>query len=375
MSNKNYYDILGVSKTAEENDIKKAYKRLAIKYHPDRNKGDKVSEEKFKEVKEAYEILSDRKKRDMYDQYGHSAFTQSGYSDTSDFSSSSDFSDVFGDIFGDIFSSQKKKKYTKGSDILYNMELNLEEVAKGISKEFKINVIHKCSVCYGSGCKPGTKRKLCNTCRGTGNLKTRQGFFTIQQTCPTCNGEGNLIGDICYICRGSGTERSIKSIFVKIPAGINNNDRIRLSGKGNYSINSSIPGDLYINIKIKKHPIFNRENNNLYCEIPINFSLAALGGEIEVPTLSGGIKLNIPPETQTGQLFRIKNKGIKFIKSNNYGDLLCRVLVETPINLNKYQRKLLYDLGLTLLNSKQINNPKTKSFFDRVRKFFDKLTN
>ncbi len=374
MSGKNYYDILGVSKTAENIDIKRAYKRLAIKYHPDRNKGDKISEEKFKEIKEAYEILSDSKKRSMYDQYGHSAFTQSGYSHDNDFHNSSDFSDIFGDIFGDIFSSKKSKSSNKNLDVLYSVNLSLEEVAKGISKKIKVYIIQKCSICKGSGCKPGTQRKLCSTCRGTGNLKTSQGFFTIQQTCPSCKGERYIINDICYICRGSGTEKSFKNIFVKIPAGINNGDRIRLVGKGNYSGNSHF-GDLYIEIKINKHPIFVREKNDLYCEVPINFSLAALGGEIKVPTLDGGIKLNIPSETQTGKLFRIRNKGIKFINSNYYGDLLCRVLVETPINLNKYQRKLLYNLGLTLIGSENINNPKTKSFFDRVKKFFDNLTN
>ncbi len=374
MSNKNYYDILGVSKTAEYIDIKRAYKRLAIKYHPDRNRGNKIFEEKFKEIKEAYEILSDKKKRAMYDQYGHSAFKENvGYNDYTDFNSSSDFSDVFGDIFGDIFNSEKKKSSSKGSDILYNLELNLEEVIKGVSKEFKVNLIQKCSVCYGSGCKPGTQRKLCNVCKGKGNLKTRQGFFTIQQTCPNCNGSGYVIGDFCYLCKGSGTERTLKSIFIRIPAGINDNDRIRLSGKGNYD--GDIPGDLYIKIRVKKHPIFTREKNNLYCEVPINFSLAALGGEINVPTLDGYIKLYIPSETQTGKLFRIKNKGIRFIKSNNYGDLLCKILVETPVNLNKYQKKLLYKLSLTLSDNKNINNPKTKSFFDGVKKFFNNLTN
>ncbi len=374
MSDKNYYDILGVSKTSNNIDIKKAYKRLAIRYHPDRNRGDKASEEKFKEIKEAYEVLSDEKKRSMYDQYGHSAFTQSGYSHDNDFNTTSDFSDIFGDIFGDIFTSKKKRSSNKNLDILYGINLSLEEVAKGISKKFKINVIQKCNVCHGSGCKPGTKRKLCNTCKGTGNLKTSQGFFTIQQTCPSCHGQCYIVSNVCYICRGSGTENTSKNIFVKIPAGINDNDRIRLVGKGNYSIDGNF-GDLYIKVKVNKHPIFIRKKNDLYCEVPISFSLAALGGEIKVPTLDGGIKLYIPPETQTGKLFRIKSKGIKFINSNYYGDLLCKVLIETPVNLNKYQRKLLYDLGQTLLSNENINNPKTKSFFDRVKIFFDNLTN
>ncbi len=380
MSNKDYYDILGVSKTAKERDIKKAYKRLAIKYHPDRNRGDKNSEEKFKEVKEAYEILSDKNKRSMYDQYGHS-FNQENYSSgftSSDFdvnvSSGSDFSDIFGDVFGDIFGSKKKKSNSKkGSDILYDMELNLEEVLKGVYKEIEFNIIQKCSVCHGNGCRPGTKRNVCSTCKGSGSLKTRQGFFTIQQTCPSCNGECYIINNFCYICRGSGTEKSLKKIFVKIPPGVDNNDRIRVPGKGNCGNYGLSPGDLYIRIKIKKHNIFTRENNNLYCEIPINFSMAALGGDIEIPTLDGKIRFKIPPETQTGRLFRIKNKGIKYIRNNRYGDLLCRVFIETPVNLNNYQKKILRDLEISLNKNNIINNPKSNNFFISIKKFFDNL--
>ncbi len=374
MNKKDYYEILGISKSANNIDIKKAYKRLAMRYHPDRNKGDKSCEEKFKKIKEAYEVLSDKKKRSMYDQYGHTDFNQNnGYNDfTSGFSSSADFGDIFGDVFGDIFGSRKSKsKKNVGSDIYCNVDLTLEEVLKGISKKIKVFVMQKCSICKGNGCRPGTNRKLCNVCNGNGNIKTSQGFFTIQQTCPSCNGECYIIKNICYICRGSGTEKVSKNFFVKIPCGVKNNDQIRIVGKGNYGGIDSIPGDLYIKIKIKKHHIFSRDKNDLYCEVPINFSMAALGGVIEIPTLENSIKIRIPPETQTGKIFRIKNKGIKSYNSNIYGDLLCKVFIETPVNLNKYQKKLLYDFGVSISSSNNRNNPKCKNFFDNIKKFFN----
>ncbi len=374
MLNKDYYDILGIKKNAEINEIKRAYKRLAIKYHPDRNKGDKISEEKFKEIKQAYEILSDNKKRSMYDQYGHSAFNQDSYSSgfSSDFSSNNDFSDIFGDVFSDIFGSKKKKnnKSKVGSDVLYEMELSLEEVFKGISKKISLNIIDKCSICNGSGCRPGTKRKTCHSCNGSGVINTRQGFFTIQQTCNTCNGYTYVIDDVCYICRGSGTNNIIKKIFIKIPIGVDNNDRIRVIGKGNYGGYDSKYGDLYIKIKVKNHPIFTRNKNDLYCKLPINFTIAALGGYIEIPYLDNKIRFKIPKETQSGKLFRIKNKGIKSYKYNKNGDLLCKIVIETPINLNKYQKNLLYKFGLSL-DKNNNNNPKYKKFLTYIKNFFN----
>ncbi len=375
MSKKDYYTILGISKTAGNFDIKRAYKRLAIKYHPDRNKGNKVFEEKFKEIKEAYEVLSDPKKRSVYDQYGHNAFNQDNSGFASGFSGSGDFGDIFGDVFGDIFGSRKKTSDSKGSDVSYDMELDLEDAVKGISRKIKVSIMQKCSVCYGSGARSGTKRKLCSTCNGSGNLHMRQGFFSVQQTCPNCNGSCYIIDNPCYVCHGSGVERSLKELLVKIPAGINTGDKICLSKEGNCGDFGKFPGNLYIKIKVKKHNIFNREDNNLYCEVPINFSMAALGGKIEIPSLNGKLKLRIPPETQTGRLFRIKNKGVKSVNNDFYGDLLCKVFVETPINLNDYQRKLLYDLGFSLTgnNNGGKNNPKSKSFFDRVKKFLSNL--
>ncbi len=382
MQKKDYYKILGISKDASLIDIKKSYKRLAIKYHPDRNKGSKYCEERFKEIKEAYEILSDNNKRSMYDQYGHTAFNNSdSYDDsvfTSSFTSSGDFSDIFGDVFGDIFGNKKNKNkssvHNKGTDVNCDILLNLEDVIYGVSKNISINVIQKCSLCNGTGCRTGYNRKICHLCKGSGNLKTKQGFFTVQQTCPNCNGECYIIDNPCYICKGEGVEKCTKNIIVKIPAGVNDGDKVRLAGKGNLGSYGKNPGDLYINIKLKKHAIFSRSGNNLYCKIPINFSIAALGGIIEVPTLEGNINFKIPSETQTGKIFIIKNKGIKSLNSNLKGDLLCKVFVETPINLNKYQKKLLYDLGFSLNNNNENNNPKSKNFFDKVKRFFKNFT-
>ncbi len=374
MEKKDYYKILGVNNKSTTFEIKKAYKRLAIKYHPDRNKGDKLYEEKFKEIKEAYEVLSDSKKRSMYDQYGHVDNTDT--SDfTADFSTTSDLGDIFGDVFGDIFGTKKSKSNKKGTDVQYDINLTLEDVLNGVNKQIQIYIMQKCSLCHGSGCRSGYEKKICNICKGTGRLQIRQGFFTLQQTCHNCNGECYIISDPCYICKGEGIEKTLKTIIVKIPAGVDNNDRIKLVGKGNCGSFGCNPGDLYICVKVKKHNIFNREGNNLYCNVPINFSLAALGGVIEVPTLLGNIKLKIPPETQTGKLFRIRNRGIKFLKKNMWGDLFCRVYIETPVNLNKYQKKLLYNLGFSLTgNNKEINNPKSTNFINKVKKFFSNLT-
>ncbi len=374
MSNKDYYDILGISKKANNQEIKRAYKRLAIKYHPDRNKGNKIYEEKFKEIQKAYEILSDTKKRSMYDQYGHTSFNEDNYTDFT--YTSNDFSDIFGDVFGDIFKSKKNKKYSNnniGSDVLYKISITLEEVIKGVSKKIGVNLIQKCSICNGTGCKSGTSRKVCNTCNGNGNIHIKQGFFTIQQTCPSCNGECYIIENVCYICRGSGTEKVYKNFSIKIPSGINDGDNIRIIGKGNYGGYNSKCGDLYIKIKVKKHSIFKRFNNDLYCKVPINFSIAALGGKIEIPSLYNKIIFKIPPETQTGKIFRIKNKGIKYLKNNKYGDLLCKIIVETPVNLNKLQKKLLYNLGITLKKNIKKNNPKSDSFLNNLKKFFNSL--
>ncbi|QJC36859.1 molecular chaperone DnaJ [Enterobacteriaceae endosymbiont of Donacia vulgaris] len=367
MSKKDYYDILGITKNAEDREIKRAYKRLAIKFHPDRNLGNKNAENKFKEVKQAYEILSDSKKRAAYDQYGHSAFEQENISNTTD------FSDIFGDVFGDIFggSSRTKNKSRKGSDLKYLIEISLEEAIKGITKKINIPILKNCNYCNGTGSQ-GSLQK-CNTCNGYGQIQMSQGFFTVQQTCPRCHGKGNFIKNPCFYCKSQGKLETYKTLSIKIPSGINNGDRIRLNGEGELGEHGAQSGDLYIDIKIKKHSLFIREGNNLYCELPINFITAILGGNIKIPTLNGYVKLKIPEGTQTGKILRIRNKGVKSIRRNsNVGDLLCKIIVETPINLNNEQKNILYQLNKSF-NYK--NNPKIEKFLILIKNFFYNITN
>ncbi|WP_343189545.1 molecular chaperone DnaJ [Buchnera aphidicola] len=378
MNQRDYYQILGLNKNANDLEIKKAYKRLAIKFHPDRNQGNKESENKFKEVKKAYEILSDKKKRSAYDQYGHEAFEQ-GYNGNeeygfhSTFSNTTDFGDIFGDIFGDVFGNNKKNQKTRGADLCYKMQLTLEEAIKGITKKIKIPKLEKCNICYGSGENKGSKLKKCLTCNGSGKINLRKGFFTIQQTCNICKGQGAKINNPCYSCNGKGKIRKTKTLSIKIPSGIDTGDKIRLNNEGEIGKNNGQPGDLYVQIKIKKHDIFTRKSNNLYCKIPINFTIASLGGNIQVPTLEGYINIKIPSETQSGKLLRIRGKGIRSIQNNNKGDLICKIIIETPINLNKKQKKILLKLEKSLKKSKGYNNPISKNFLNGVKKFFNKL--
>ncbi|MXP67156.1 molecular chaperone DnaJ [Pantoea sp. Aalb] len=374
MAKNDLYDILGVSKSADEREIKKAYKRLAMKYHPDRNLGDRKAEAKFKEIKAAYEILTDAQKRAAYDQYGHAAFEQ-GNMGSNSFSGSTDFSDIFGDVFGDIFGGGRRQRAARGADLRYNMELSLEEAVRGVTKEISIPTLKECNTCHGSGAKTRNQLQNCPTCHGAGQVQMRQGFFTVQQTCPNCYGRGSIIKEPCNTCHGHGRIERNKNLSVKIPAGVDTGDRIRLSGEGESGERNAQAGDLYVQVSVKKHPIFSREDNNLYCEVPINFIMAALGGEIEVPTLDGRVKLKIPYETQTGRLFRMRGRGVKSVRSGSVGDLLCRVVVETPVNLNDKQKSLLYELGESfgsLTGGK--NSPRSKNFFDSVKKFFDDLT-
>lgn len=374
MAKSDYYDILGVAKNSDERDIKRAYKRLAMKFHPDRNPGNVVAETKFKEVKEAYEILSNTDKRAAYDQYGHAAFEQGGAGGGNS-TTSTDFSDIFGEVFGDIFGSHRRSRGGRGSDLRYNMELNLEDAVRGVVREICIPTLSMCEQCRGSGARSSTSIITCMTCHGQGQIQIRQGFFSVQQSCPTCRGHGKIVKEVCHRCRGNGRVERSKTLSVKIPAGVNTGDRIRLSGEGEFGKNGASAGDLYVQIQIKKHPIFEREDKNLYCEVPISFSMAALGGEIEVPTLDGRVNLRVPSETQTGKLFRMKGKGVKSVRSGGSGDLLCRVVVETPIRLNDQQKQLLRDLSDSLGDpSGNRNSPRSKSFFDGVKKFFDDLT-
>ncbi|UNB92314.1 MAG: molecular chaperone DnaJ [gamma proteobacterium endosymbiont of Trioza apicalis] len=370
MAQRDYYEILGVSRNASELDIKRAYKRLAMKFHPDRNPGNNNAEIKFKEIKKAYEILSNKQKRSSYDQYGDAAFENSGI----DSSSNADFNDVFSDIFSDVFGSSRKKHSSRGADLRYDIEISLEEAVRGINREIRLPTLGECNICNGSGAKLGTSATTCLKCQGQGNIQTRQGFFTVQQTCPICYGQGSRIKEPCYKCHGEGRVKKFKIVTVKIPVGVNTGDRIRLTGEGESGIHGSSDGDLYVQVQVSKHFIFERKDNNLYCEVPINFSTAALGGEIEVPTFNGRVKLKIPHETQTGKLFRMKGKGVKSIRQGRQGDLLCRVIVETPIKLNDKQKILFKKLNESFLDMYGKNNPKSKIFFNEVKKFFNNLS-
>ena len=375
MSKRDYYEVLGLSKDASERDIKKAYKRLAMKLHPDRNKGDKGKEEEFKEVKEAYEILNDDQKRAAYDQYGHAAFEQGGHGGGGGFGGGFGGGHDFGDIFGDIFGGGRggrQQRQQRGSDLRYNLELTLEEAVKGKTLEIKVPTYVACEPCDGSGAKKGSSSKTCSTCHGHGQVQMRQGLFAVQQTCPTCNGKGKVISDPCTSCRGQGRVQKNKTLSVKIPPGVDTGDRIRLSGEGEAGENGAPAGDLYVQANVKPHSIFERDENDLYCEMPISFTTAALGGEIEVPTLAGKVKLKIPKETQTGKMFRLRGKGVKSVRSHVTGDLMCKVVLETPVNLSGDQADLLRQLE-TKMGANRKHSPKESGFFDSVKSFFDDL--
>jgi len=377
MPKRDYYEVLGVSKDAAERDIKKAYKRLAMKLHPDRNQGDKGKEEEFKEVKEAYEILTDDQKRAAYDQYGHAAFEQGGNGGGGGgfgggFGGAQDFGDIFGDIFGGGRGGGRQQRQQRGSDLRYNLELTLEEAVKGKTLEIKVPTYVTCEPCDGSGAKKGTSVKTCSTCNGHGQVQMRQGLFAVQQTCPTCNGKGKVISDPCNSCHGQGRVQKNKTLSVKIPPGVDTGDRIRLSGEGEAGEHGAPAGDLYVQANVKAHKIFERDENDLYCEMPISFTTAALGGEIEVPTLAGKVKLKIPKETQTGKMFRLRGKGVKSVRSHATGDLMCKVVLETPVSLSGDQADLLRQLE-TKMGTNSKHSPKESGFFDSVKSFFDDL--
>lgn len=370
MAQQDYYELLGVNREASEAEIKKAYRKLAMKHHPDRNPDDKAAEEKFKEIQKAYAVLSDPKKRSAYDRFGHA-----GVDASSGQSGFGGFGDVFEDIFENIFSGgrrQRRSRAERGSDLQFNIQLTLEEAAQGKEVEITVPKQATCQVCHGSGAKKGSSPKECETCGGVGEVRIQQGFFSIQQTCPHCHGEGKVITDPCSNCHGQGRVRESKRLTVKIPAGVDNGDRVRLSGEGEAGIYGGPPGDLYVQMNIKTHAIFERQDNDLYCEVPIGFVIAALGGSIEVPTLEGRVTLKIPGETQTGKVFRLRSKGIKSVRGQGIGDLLCKVVVETPVNLSKEQKELLEKLQDSLDGSKK-HSPRSTSWFDGVKKFFEDM--
>ncbi|BBA84710.1 chaperone protein DnaJ [endosymbiont of Euscepes postfasciatus] len=365
MSKLDYYKILGIDKNSTDKEIKTAYKKLAIKFHPDKNLGDKNCELKFKEIKEAYETLIDHKKRNLYDKYGHSAFeeNQESYDQNFSYNFNSGFGDIFGDIFGDFFNN-KNKNNKKKENIFYSLEITFEESIKGVEKSIKVLINDTCFVCNGKGSKDGSFPITCPTCKGSGKMQIKQGFFIIQQICSNCNGNKKIIKNPCKKCNGSGECEVEKILNIKIPSGINNGDQINLS-KFNLD-------NIYIKIFVKNHSIFKREKDDLYCDVPINFSIASLGGEICIPTFDGKIKIKIPKETQSGKLLKIKGKGVYNHRNYNQGDLICKIIVETPINLNDYQKKLIYEFGKSLSDSQNIssNNYKFKSFIDSIKKFF-----
>ncbi|MEW6993130.1 molecular chaperone DnaJ [Colwelliaceae bacterium MEBiC 14330] len=375
MSKRDYYEVLGVSQSASDREIKKAYKKLAMKYHPDRTAGDKSKEETFKQVKEAYEVLNDDQKRAAYDQYGHAAFEQGGHGGGGGFGGGG-FGQDFGDIFGDIFGGgggRGRQRQQRGSDLRYNVDLTLEDAVKGKNLEIKVPTYVSCEPCDGTGAKPGTSAKTCSTCHGHGQVQMRQGLFAVQQTCPTCGGTGKVITDKCTSCRGQGRVEKTKTLSVKIPAGVDTGDRIRLSGEGEAGEHGAPAGDLYVEVRVRDHDIFVRDENHLYCEVPISFATAALGGEIEVPTLGGKVKLKVPKETQTGKMFRLRGKGVKSVRSSSTGDLMCKVVLETPVNLSGDQVDLLRQLDEKMASSSKKHSPKETGFFDGVKKFFDDL--
>src|SRR5579862_7465845 len=375
MAKRDYYKVLDVPKTATEADIKKAYRRLAMKYHPDRNPNDREAEERFKEAKEAYEVLSEPSKRSVYDQYGHAGVeaSRAGAAGAGGFgfSGAEAFSDVFGDVFGDIFGGRRSaSQMYRGADLRYEIALDLSEAVFGHSVEIDVNKLVECEVCHGSGAARGSTPSNCDNCGGTGQVRISQGFFTLQQTCPHCRGSGRIVRNPCDTCLGQGRIRRSKKLSVKIPAGVDTGDRVRLAGEGEAGRNGGPPGDLYVEVQVREHPIFERDGVHLSCEVPISFATASLGGSIEVPTLDGQVVLKIPAETQSGRVFRLRDKGVKSVRGQGRGDLFCRVVVETPINLSAEQRKLLQEFDESLRRDGNKHAPRQKSFFDGVKRFF-----
>ena len=372
MAKKDFYEVLGVNRDASDDDIKKAYRKLAMKYHPDRNPDSKEAEDKFKEGKEAYEILSDPQKRAAYDQYGHAGVDpHAGMGGGGQGFGGFDFGDIFSDIFGGGGGGRGgRSNVYRGSDLRYNMEVSLEEAARGCEKQIRIPSHESCDVCHGSGAKPGTQPKTCTTCGGHGQVRMSQGFFSIQQTCPTCHGSGKQITDPCHKCHGAGQVKTHKTLNVKIPAGVDEGDRIRLSGEGEPGQNGGPSGDLFVVIHVKKHSVFERDGKDLHCEMPISFTIAALGGEVEIPTLDGMVKVKIAAETQSGRVYRVRGKGVKSVRGSDVGDLMCHVVVETPVNLTERQRELLREFEAISQGDVATHTPRAKSFVDKLKDFF-----
>jgi molecular chaperone DnaJ len=378
MAKRDYYEVLGVSRDASEADIKKAYRRLAMKHHPDRNPDDPKSEAAFKEAKEAYEVLSEKERRAVYDQHGHAGVEAAagGGRGGPGFNPGDAFGDIFGDVFGDIFGGGRRGRSTvfRGADLRYELSLTLEQAVFGDTINLTLPTLVNCETCSGSGAKPGTKPVTCKTCEGAGQVRMAQGFFSIQQTCPACRGSGQQIEQPCGTCQGRGRVQKNKTLAVKVPAGVDNGDRIRLTGEGEAGQNGGPPGDLYVEIRIQPHDIFERDGADLSCAIPVNFAVAALGGSVQVPTLDGEVTLKIPAETQSGRVFRLRGKGVRPVRGSGPGDLFCRVEVETPVNLTAEQKRLLEAFNEALVAGGDRHRPRNRSWLDGVRRFFEKMS-
>jgi len=370
MAKRDYYDVLGVNRDAAEEDLKKAYRRLAMKWHPDRNPDNPKAEEHFKEAKEAYEVLCEPRKRAAYDQFGHAGVDpQAGMGAAA----GAGFGDIFGDIFGEIFGAARGGRSTvfRGADLRYNLEIALEQAAHGFETKIRIPATSICDLCKGSGARPGSHPATCPTCRGAGQVRVSQGPFSIAQTCPRCHGSGSVIPNPCVQCSGTGRVKLQKTLAVKIPAGVDEGDRVRLSGEGEPGVNGGPPGDLYVQVHIKQHAVFTRDHDDLHCEMPISFTTAALGGEISIPTLDSSAKIRVPAETQSGKVFRLRAKGIKGVRSDAPGDLFCHVVVETPVALTARQRELLREFESLSEQDSARHNPRAKGWFDKVKEFFE----
>jgi molecular chaperone DnaJ len=370
MAKRDYYKVLDVPRSATEVEIKKAYRRLAMKYHPDRNPNDREAEELFKEAKEASEVLTDPERRAAYDQYGH-AGVEAAARGRAGPSSGDAFSDLFGDVFSDIFGIRRgRSQVFRGADLRFELELDLGQAVFGHAVEIEVPRLTECDACHGSGAAKGSAAVPCETCGGAGQVRIQQGFFQLQQTCPHCRGAGTVIRNPCDTCRGQGRVRRSRKLAVKVPAGVDTGDRVRLTGEGEDGRNGGPPGDLYVEIQVKEHPIFERDGEHLSCEVPVSFATAALGGTVEVPTLDSSVTLKIPAETQSGRVFRLKDKGVKPVRGGARGDLFCRVAVETPVNLSAEQRELIRQLDESLRHDGNRHAPRERGFFEGVKRFF-----
>ena len=378
MAKRDYYEVLGVSKNADISDIKRSYRRLAMKYHPDRNSEDPNAEDKFKEASEAFDVLSDQEKRSQYDQFGHSAVEgmSSGFNPFANGSGLEDILNNLDSVFGDMFQNARgasRGGASRGADLSYTLTIDLEQAVSGDKVEIDIPTLRTCEDCRGSGAAAGTSSQSCPDCGGSGTLQTRQNFFFVQRTCGRCQGQGQIIENPCRRCHGQGRTQQNKTLSVSIPPGIDEDTRLRMSQEGQSGVKGGPSGDLFLNFQIRPHPVFSREGKNLICEIPLTFTQAALGSEIDIPTMKGSVKLRIPAETQTGKLFRLRGRGMPSLRGGSHGDLICRVSVETPVNLTERQRELLEELESTCRHSNR-NTPKGHSFLSSMKQFFDKIT-